>query len=338
MDFEKLKREEEEATKMMFGKPEEVVEETNSAVEDLDEESTFNDELTDREFESSEEITQELEVPIKTEEKKPRVSWKKRFINEKTASDATKYDLRTKNAALTNEVLSLTETIKSVQSEMRELKKQFTQELDPLEGIFSKEEEDLIGTEAADMIKKAVNARDNKVDPEVAALTKRLEKMETARLAGLKAEADKHTSDGKADLKRRLDGIVPGWSVLDEEEGFHQFIQEYDEVSGRPRSDLFANAVTMGDVVGVARFYKDYSDTKPKSREEILSRKVTPVAGGASATDGSGHDGQKPLYRVSDYNKFMDDVTKGKWRTRMKEAKIKERQYDQAYIDGRLID
>jgi hypothetical protein len=136
------------------------------------------------------------------------------------------------------------------------------------------------------------------------------------------------------DLKTKLTSIVPNWSSIDTEPGFSKYLQEVDPISGNIRMNFFEKAIFNEDVVRVADFYKDYNSRKPKSREEILSRKVGVSGSGASESTVDSADNQKKIYSIEEYSKIMDAISRGKYDK--KTAKIIEKRLDQAIMDGRV--
>jgi hypothetical protein len=129
--------------------------------------------------------------------------------------------------------------------------------------------------------------------------------------------------------------MVPNLAEVDEDPAFAEYLGGTDEASGMTRMDLFSHAVSVKDVAGTARFFKEYAQAKGQ-KESFLDEHIMPEGDGATQDDPSKL--AKKRFHISEYNKFMDDRAKGRWRGREKEADKLERMYDEAYIEGRLYE
>lgn len=343
MDLERLKREEEEAIKEWEGaKSEEEVKPVDSEEDEGDDESTdevltvndddFNDESTDEVItDQDEDESDETEV-----DKKSRVSWKKRYANYKASTDQTIFRLRQTVADRAANIAELEEKIEELEEKFNTLKSEALEKVDPFEGLITPEDEELIGPEAVEIIKKIAGnkPKDDRYDE----LLKKVKQMEKEKREKAKAEAKGLQVESMNQLKKVLTKLVPDWQRIDVEKPFEAYMKDVDPVSGRLRSELFSTAIANRDVERVASFYSNYQSLKPKSKKDILASKVTPVGSKASRSDDSGKESEK-MYSMEEYSKFMDDVAKGKYRhtkeLREKAKKI-ERQFDRAYADGRL--
>ena len=336
MDFEKLKREEEEAMEAFYGKKEEVKE----TVEDQDEDTEDNS--ADAEETSSllqDSLTKDEvdEVPAKDDIETPsspekNVSWKKRFTSFKASADSTIYELRRESAQKSHRIATLLEDNDSLKKEISKLEAKISGSVDPYQGVFTVEDEEVIGPEAVQIIKKAMKAQGSS-NPQVEKLMSELEELKKEKREKLKDEYDSFKAKSLEDLKAKLSSQVSDWPILDTDPKFGEFIKGIDPISGSPRSKLFSSAIESGDVANVARFYKEYKALRPKSKEEILAAKVSPVSGGGETSEGKPNT---KIYSINEYIRFMDEVARGKWRTRQKEAQLIERKFDLARVQGRL--
>lgn len=352
MDLERLKREEEEAEKAMFGSGEEDLsdketpspdDEGSDDVEDNenDESNSFTHESTkvttqsedtdDDEDDSDEDDESTQSKPTK----KPRVSWKKRFASYKATTDSTIYSLRQELASTKSELADAYDSVDEMKKELASIKRQLTSSKDPYEGLVSDEDKELLGEEAINVIKKLASKKEE--DPRIAQLQEELEELRKEKKKALKREQENFQVESQNKLKTGLLKLVPNFERIDMDPDFHKYLQGVDEDSGIPRSKLFASAVTSRDVKGTARFYLDFNSLKPKTREEILSSKVKPTGSGASSTDDSGNKGKKKMYHYQEYSKFMDDIGRGKYRGKEDEKKKWLAIYDRALEEGRMI-
>lgn len=332
MDFEKMKQEEDAAVEMMYGKRTNVVDEDLAAIgttftpEDLEEDND-DDPLV-------EDVTLNDSGTQETTTSKPRLSWKKRFTSYKASTDNTIRELRENAARLNVMIAEKDDEIATCNKKIATLEQTIVGSVDPYKDIFTEADEEMIGSEAVGIIKKAMQAKGSGSNATVERLEKELEAIRKEKLDAAKREQAKYKADSLESLKVKLSSIVPDWNDIDLEPQFKTYIEGYDDVSGFPRGKLFSNAVNIGDVAGVARFYKEYQNLKPKSRTDILAEHVTPNSGGASSSDGTQQN--KRLYSLAEYTKFMDDVTKGKYKHNRKEALKQERIFDIAFSEGRI--
>lgn len=320
--MERLLREEKEAEVQMYG--EEPAEE--QALPTIEEEVE-----TAPEEESSEDTSTDTDD---TEPQQKRVNWKKRFIGYKTSTDETLASLRREVVSLRQENEDLRDEVAKLQKQLYELQKRTTPVDDPLADVFTQEDVDLLGPEAIAAMKKAALAgREVKPDPRVDKLEKELRDTRRRELERAKAEAAKSDAEAKQFLRDKLEELIPNFEKVDEDPRFAKFLQDVDPLSNRVRMNLFAAAVNTLDVAGVARFYRDFINGRPGSFTDEF---ISPTGDGATQSNPD-RDSRK-IHRLSDYEKFMDDVTKGRYRGREKEARKLELMYDKAYQEGRLVE
>ncbi len=330
MDLAKLEREEEAAIAAMMGNQPDVPTEAPAPTRA----DQFSDEVQAVVSESVDNKTITPVAPVVKEE--DTSSWKHRYTTYKASTDNTIFQLRKDNAQL--RVLSGTkdDKISALVNEITTLRSEANQTQDT--GYeFSQADKDILGDDAVEIMKRAVDAnRTTGADPQVEAL-----KAELASIRSDKREADKKAlenleTDSLNNLKAKLTSVVPTWSSIDTEPEFSAYLNEIDIHSGQPRMNFFTSAIHDRDVGRVATFYKAYSSLKPQTREEILASHIGVNGSGASESTTTGSDIQKKVYTLAEYSKFMDDYTKGKYRKKMKEASIIEKQFDKAFEEGRV--
>jgi hypothetical protein len=339
MDFEKMKREEEAAVEAMYGKKEVPSEDESHPEEFLIDDDDFED------VESAPEATtqddEETTVQSEHKESTPRTSWKKRYASYKATTDNTIFELRKEVAGWKSRMASREDTIDELTKEVRRLTQEAVSKVDPFDGVFSPEEVDLIGPEAVDIIKKAIDSRVGKTteDPAIKALEAKLERLEKEKRDAMKREAESIQTESMEQIKARLSKLVPDWSTIDLEPGFEKYITGTDEASGVQRLKFFQTAINDRNVSALAGFYNHYKSLKPKSKQEVLASRVTPSGNGGSESSPLGRDNPKKVYSIKEYTDFMDSVARGDYRgsaARRKEAQLIERQFDTAMIEGRI--
>lgn len=336
MDIEKMRAEEKELEKLIYGETEEEVTTDTDDESHVDETFQVKDEDFDDET-SGQETSHTEEQPTPSSDKQTRVSWKKRYATYKASTDQTIYDLRQTVASKNAEIVKLLDSAKEKDKDLIELKAKVAEKLDPFEGIITQEDEDLIGSEAVDIIKKVAATRQQDTSKYDELLAK-VRKMEDEKTDRLRAETESFHADTMTDLKAKLTEHLPEWTEIDVDPEFMEYMKEPDSISGLSRSVHYNTAVGNRDVQRVLSFYKQFKSLKPKSKKEILAGKVTPVGGGSSATENRSDNSQK-IYSIQEYTEFMDSVARGDYRGSKENrllAKQKERQYDKALMEGRV--
>jgi len=321
--MEKLKAEEAEAEKLMYGS-----EENPSEVE-----------APSTEEEGYEDAPEEESVEVaETPEKKPkRENWKKRFIGYKSSTDETLRKQRETIYEQEQRISELEARVEQLQAENVKLQQALPPE-DEFKDVFTEDDVNLLGEEALEAMKKAARAVKPQVksqDPEISELKREVAewKAKEARRRELALQKDKEARD--IELRERVKHLVPNYEEIDVEPAFGDYLQDLDEASGLVRFDLFKSAVDNFDVAGVARFYQSYAKSKAP-RESFIEDHIMPE--GDAPTADSPERNAKRRYHISEYVEFMDDVTKGHYKGREKEAQKLELMYDKAMVEGRIYE
>lgn len=322
MIFEKLDREEKEAEELLFGKRE---------VENLEEPK---EEATTPTQPQEPEVTQ----PV-VEEEDDKNSWKKRFTNFKATADNTIFKLRKENAALKSDIATIAERNEVILSELVELKKKASSKMkeESFNEVFTQEDVDLLGPEAIDVFKRAVKKVSNpEENEELKVLKDEVRQLKQEKIRSLKKEQEDVDHEEFSGLKVKLAKLVPDWEEIDVDPNFLTFLDELDEVELVPRKELFSSAVQSRRAKNVATFYNEFKSQRPLKKDDILSKKITPVGNGGAPMN-TEKDNNKKTYTIEEYNKFMDDYTKGRYRGKEKEAKLIESKFDKAFLEGRIV-
>lgn len=326
-----MRAEEKEIEKLIYGSTE--VDET--AVDDNPTEvAIINDDDFDDEVMGSQPLPNEPPEPASTA--KQRTSWKKRYASYKASTDQTIFELRQSVANFQSDVATLRETNAALTEDVMNLKSEASAKVDQFEGVITPEEEDLIGTEAVDIIKKFASRKQDtsKYDD----LLAKIAAMEQEKTDKLKSDSENFQKDTMVELKAKLTNLMPDWSEIDVDPEFATYMKEPDNTSGLPRTTHYNQAVGSRDVERVLSFYKQFKSLKPRSKQEILAGKVTPVGGGSSQGSERTDNPQK-IYSINEYSDFMDSVARGDYRGSKElrlQAKKLERQYDKALMEGRV--
>lgn len=332
MSLDRIQREEEAAEKefleAMNGTPTED-ESNNSEPEATFEDSVVEEDIEDQPVQETivEDAIGDTTQELTEQPKKPRTSWKKRYTNYKTSTDQKLFQLRRENADLSERVARLT----AKQEELLVAIKNTKKPEDTFRGAITPEDEELLGTEAIDVMKRATDAA-------TADLKAELEQLRRDKVDRARREAEVARESSTADLMSRLDNVVEGWQDIDEDPKFGNYLDQVDPLSGLTRKVLFGNSISAGDVEGVARFYRGYADTLPPTRESILERKVAPIGEGAGTTVDETINPRVKTYSISEYENVYESLNKGDYKSQAEKKQLLERAalLDKAFIEGRI--
>lgn len=262
------------------------------------------------------EVTTEQDKP----EKSKRTNWKKRFTTYKASADNTIYELRQELATKMRYMVDLEKTIEDL--------KKAIPAVDKYKDVITQEDEDTIGPDAVGIMKKTVEAA-------TSGLEKKLQEAEAKERARRIEEAGKAKSLADLSFRQRLEGLVENFDDIDVDPRFHKFLGETDD-SGLPRKTFFAKGVQGGDFMRVAGYYKEFLSTLPKSREDILEKKIAPVGGGDAISNGTP---DAPLtYTIQEYMDKSSIIERGSWRNTKERDKLYKdiKVLEQAFVEGRL--
>jgi hypothetical protein len=327
MDFEKMKRDEAALEAQYNGTTEEVA----VAPPPMGDQSTFTTDVVSE----SVHVSDETITPPTLVKNEENLYTEKRFKNYKASTDTTIFELRKELAGMRVTSGEKDTKIRSLANELSMIREESNQD-DPFEGVFNKEDEDTIGEDAIKIIKKATLANAQKDSPKLKALRAEMAEMRSTQRAADKKELDNLEAGSQAKLKATLAGVVPNFSKIDKEAAFSAYLKGIDQLSGSPRMKFFASAIKDNDVARVANFYNEYISQKPKSRSEILSGKVGVTGSGASESTSTGRDSQKKVYSIVEYTDFMTARNSGKLKMTRQEANVIEKRFDIAFQEGRV--
>lgn len=277
--------------------------------------------------EKSDEDAQDSKKDPSESDEKQKSSWKQRFTNYKAATDKTISTLRKDNSFLLSKlgtteakVYELEESIRRITSNKKDL---FAE-------VITQEDIDTIGPEAVEIIKKA-----NKKATEAALqpMQEELNRLKAKELADYKAAAENRRREAYGRFTQNLGKLVPDFEAINLDPNFEKYMLELDPQTGEKRLDAFRSAEDYLDADRVADFFIDFKASAPKSKREMLEEKMTPDSTSSSQPLTSP---KKQTFSISEVNKFFDDVTKGAYRHKTKEADEIEARITRAYIEGRI--
>lgn len=166
---------------------------------------------------------------------------------------------------LAAQVRELSQKVSTLSAENEELKSRATT---PAQSLISPEDREKYGDDLLDVIKRAAKEATAAKDIEIEVLKKQLESLSTTTV--------KQTEVSFYD---RLGQLVPDWVGVNDNDGFHAWLDEYDELTGRRRQDLLSEAEDSKDADRVARFFNRWKAEQEKAKatsQQALAAQVTP--------------------------------------------------------------
>lgn len=141
--------------------------------------------------------------------------------------------------------------------------------------LISAEDREKYGDDLLDVIKRAAQEQVAAKDVEISELKRQLESVTT-------------TTAKTADLSffDQLGTLVPDWVVINGDDQFLKWLDEYDEFTGRTRQDLLSEAEQARDANRVARFFTSWKSSQTASAtnsQRQLESQVAPDSKRASS-------------------------------------------------------
>lgn len=328
MNLEELRKEEKELEELVYGKKEENPSEEALETEEVEEETLEEDSSEDLSHSTDSDFTSESDSQEEDEQdssqRTQRVNWKKRFTNYKASTDNTIFNLRREISALKEQTADLIK----INKDMRKMIE--SNRVDPIDSVISEDDEELIGPEAADIVKRAVKAA---TEP----LQEKIRQLQDAEEQKVIKEAANARESNISNLKQKLSGIVENFEAIDTDPKFGKYLEAEDEYSGVPRKTLFSRAIKNGDIRRVADFYKDFASKRPQRKEEILGKKISPI-GKSSENSEVSHGNKKKVYTMQEYNETYDRYLRGGFKNENEKKTLIEKMklLDLAFVEGRI--
>jgi uncharacterized phage infection (PIP) family protein YhgE len=166
---------------------------------------------------------------------------------------------------LAAQVKELSQRLESLSAENDELK---SRAQTPAKSLISQEDHEKYGDDLIDVIRRAAKEESAAKEAEITALKRQLE--------SITSTTAKQTEIGFYD---RLSQLVPNWVAINDDSEFHQWLDEYDELTGKRRQDLLSEAEASKDADRVARFFSKWDGQKTQSKattQMALASQVAP--------------------------------------------------------------
>lgn len=176
----------------------------------------------------------------------------------------------------------------------------------------------------------------------VGALASKISEQQTAKLReefAPKMEAATSTANVNARqmFMKSLSDSVPDWQIIDQEEGFTAFLDDVDQLTGRPRRQFFEEADRANDSLRIINFftaYREGSSAKKSSSNEVAKNAVEYSLSPSSSRANETPVGKR-IWTQADIRKFYSDARRGLF-TPQDYQRI-ESDIDAALSDGRLL-
>lgn len=299
------------------------------AEEEALEKEMFGDQTTEEEVstEQQEEAPQESEV-IEQELSPEEESYKKRYSSFKASADKTIYNLRREIASFRTANSELQNQIDNLSLKLAQLTSTSN---DPLKGIITDDDVINIGEEAIDVIKRVTKQAS---EASTAPLQDEIKKLKMEKIQEQKRLAEERHKVAYNRFLINLEEIVPDYAAINLDSKFKEFMEGHDDLTGESRLASFRQAEEYLDAQRVADFFLTFKESQPRSKKEKLEENMTPT-GSSSAEVGKGKVVE--TFTARQVEDFFNDIARGVYRNRQKEANELETRISKAYIEGRII-
>lgn len=176
----------------------------------------------------------------------------------------------------------------------------------------------------------------------VGALASKISEQSTAKLReefAPKMEAATSTANISARqmFLKALSDAVPDWQVIDQEEGFTAFLDDVDQLTGRPRRRFFEEADQSNDALRIVKFFTTYREgsSAKQSQSNEVAKNAVEYSLSPSSSRANEVPAGKRVWTQADIRKFYSDARRGLF-TPQDYQRI-ESDIDAALSDGRFL-
>jgi len=138
-----------------------------------------------------------------------------------------------------------------------------------------------------------------------------------------------------------LNAQVPDWNAINDRQDFLEWLNRPDPMSGEIRDTLIQRHQANGDGNRAAAIFEAFLNEHPQARQEMRGESgKQPQQPGVQAqveptrTKTEPEPEQPAMYPLSEYQQFMQDITKGKYTA--DKADYWQREYSNAIAEGRI--
>jgi hypothetical protein len=142
----------------------------------------------------------------------------------------------------------------------------------------------------------------------------------------------------KAAFDAGLLAAVPNWRLIDNSAAFSQWLDKPDEISGRLRREIGADAFTQFKVSEAVAIYKQFeSETQQKKVPSAVPTTGMIPSGRSAAQPSFEAAPPKEVFKIAQVKRFESDLAKGVYRNKPHEAADIRQRIFQAQREGRIV-
>ena len=196
--------------------------------------------------------------------------------------------------------------------------------------------------ESIDVMRRVTREETAAYQRKIAELEHTLRQVQTNVLPRVEQVVQRQAVSAEQSFWSDLTRSVPEWRQINDDQRFHSWLLEVDQLTGFNRQTSLEQAQRALDVDRVAAFFRAWRDqggqesaqpTRDAAADE-LSRQVQP---GRARSSGAPTEKQAATYTTRDISKFFDDVRRGVYRGREAERDRIERDIFAAQRENRIV-
>lgn len=207
----------------------------------------------------------------------------------------------------------------------------------PKKGV-TQEDIDQYGGDLVDLIRRQAEAI---AEERVAAVER-----ENEQLRAQLTQVDQNTAQmSRNQFFIALDGQVPEWRQLNEDQDFADWLDEPDAITGYSKRSFLGEAVHALDVSRAAKIFKAYLDSlkrvappPPPPPRETLESQVSPSRRTGSNPTAGAPQQEAKVWKRSEIKTFHDDVSRGRYINQPSVKLRLDNEIFSAIKEGRVVD
>lgn len=201
--------------------------------------------------------------------------------------------------------------------------------------VTDKDVEDF-GGDLVDLIKRQAT---EVAQSELSKKISKLEEENAQLLREVTGVSERQGESSRRDYFAELSRLVPDYEALNVDQGFLDWLNEVDLLSGNQRQEYLNQAFNSFDPMRTANLFNAYKDligapAPTRQPNKSLERQVAP--GTSKVSSASASTGSDKVWSMGDIDRFYRDVAKGTYRGNESEQARIEADIDLAVTQGRL--
>lgn len=201
--------------------------------------------------------------------------------------------------------------------------------------VTDKDVEDF-GGDLVDLIKRQAT---EVAQSELSKKISKLEEENAQLLREVTGVSERQGESSRRDYFAELSRLVPDYEALNVDQGFLDWLNEVDLLSGNQRQEYLNQAFNSFDPVRTANLFNTYKEligapAPSRQANKNLERQVAP--GTSKVSSASASTGSDKVWSMGDIDRFYRDVAKGNFRGNEAEQARIEADIDLAVTQGRL--